>query len=485
MNRYLNMLAGAVLALAPLSCGNPDDDIPGRVEEDKPVVEVKYNDLGFAPHKDGDPFDTYEGLVMAGYQGWFCAPGCGCPHNRFYHYQENGYFEPGVLKNSIDFWPDTAEYDITYETKFTMPDGSPAKVYSPYDESSVMTHFKWMQEYGIDGVYMQRFVAEAVDNPNSQSHFNKVLDNAMAASNKYQRAICVMYDLGGFRSTASRSVDALVKDGCDIYDKYQLGDRSVQKYYLHENGKPLIALWGVGFNDNRPYTISEIKEVCDRFKEKGYSIMLGVPTGWRTLSGDCLHDKAITELIKESDVFFPWFVGRYDYNSYDNFLQNNIKADIKWAQDNGKVYAPLCFPGFSWTHMRPHSAPYSRMKGDFLWKQAYGSIVAGAKCFYIAMFDEVDEGTAIFKVLNKRNVPSNDPLKDYYVFYDGSECRIRSTQKTDLTGNQWCELASSLNIGFQGIDDDLETDHYLWLTGQIRKMLRGEIPLSAQQPKRN
>ena len=101
------------------------------------------------------------------------------------------------------------------------------------------------------------------------------------------------------------------------------------------------------------------------------------------------------------------------------------------------------------------------------------------------MFDEVDEGTAIFKVLNKRNVPSNDPLKDYYVFYDGSECRIRSTQKTDLTGNQWCELASSLNIGFQGIDDDLETDHYLWLTGQIRKMLRGEIPLSAQQPKRN
>ena len=38
MNRYLNMLAGAVLALAPLSCGNPDDYIPGRVEEEKPVV---------------------------------------------------------------------------------------------------------------------------------------------------------------------------------------------------------------------------------------------------------------------------------------------------------------------------------------------------------------------------------------------------------------------------------------------------------------
>ena len=39
-----------------------------------------------------------------------------------------------------------------------------------------------------------------------------------------------------------------------------------------------------------------------------------------------------------------------------------------------------------------------------------------------------------------------------------------------------------MNIKFNGIDDNLQSDHYLWLIGQARKMLRGEIPMSATQP---
>jgi len=478
--RFLLLAAFAVFACTP------DDEIPDRVDPGKEDPKEVYNDLGFTPHKDGEPYDTYEGLVMCGYQGWFCTPDCGCVHHAWYHYQENGTFEPGVLKNSIDFWPDTSEYDITYETKFTSPDGSKARIYSPYDESSVMTHFRWMKEYGIDGVYMQRFVGEVVDNPNGKSHFDKVLEHAMKASNEYGRTICVMYDLGGFRSNDKRSVEALVADASAIYDKYDLSNRNKQKYYLHENGKPLIAMWGVGFNDNRPYTYDEVEEVMDKLKEKGYSVMLGVPTNWRKLSGDCLSDKHLHDLIKKSDVFFPWFVGRYDNSSYDSF-KSLIKEDLKWAQDNKVVYAPLCFPGFSWTHMAPQSSSYTRAKGDFLWKQGYNSIAMGAKCFYIAMFDEIDEGTAIYKVLNKKDVPSNQPDagKDYYIYYNGSKCTIwGSKPKTDLKSGEWCELCSSLNIPFQGIDDDLPTDHYLWLTGQIRAMLRGEIPMQQKQPSR-
>jgi len=481
MKKFICILAAALTVVA---CGTKEDDIPDRIDPGKGDKTEKYNDLGFTPHKDGDPYNTYEGLVMAGYQGWFCTPTCGCNHKCWYHYQENSQFKPGVLKNSIDFWPDTEEYETTYETAFTLPDGSKAPIYSPYDKSSVMLHFKWMKEYGIDGVYMQRFVGEVVANPNGKSHFDKVLDNAMDASNTYQRVICVMYDLGGFMSNSSRNVDALVADAIDLYDRYDLSDRTKQKYYLYENGKPLIALWGVGFNDNRPYSYADVESVMDQLIEKGYSIMLGVPTHWRTLSGDCLSDKKLHELIKKADVFFPWFVGRYDNSSYDNF-KSLIPSDLKWAQDNKKVYAPLAFPGFSWTHMAPQSQSYTRAKGEFLWKQGYNAISMGAKCFYIAMFDEIDEGTAIFKVLNKKDVPSNQPDPDYYVYYNGSKCTIwGSKPKTDLKTGEWCELCSSLNIPFQGIDDDLPTDHYLWLTGQIRAMLRGEIPMQSKIPTR-
>lgn len=33
-------------------------------------------------------------------------------------------------------------------------------LYSPYDEESVDLHFKWMKEYDIDSVHMQKFVGE-------------------------------------------------------------------------------------------------------------------------------------------------------------------------------------------------------------------------------------------------------------------------------------------------------------------------------------
>lgn len=484
----MNKFRGLVLLVAPLafllSACEPEEVIPGRIE--KPDVEEKFNDLGFAPHKDGEPYDSYEGLVMAGYQGWFGCPGDGCSHgNQFYHYQENGTFKPGVLQNSIDFWPDMSEYEKGYDTEFKYPDGTTATIYSAYDESSVLLHFKWMKDYGIDGVFMQRFVAEVVDNPRGKDHFDKVLQSAMKGSNEYQRAICVMYDLGGFMSNSKRNIDAVYNDACDIASKYNLFDRKAgQKYYLYQSGKPMIVLWGVGFSDGRPYSIADCTTLVKKLKQKGFSVMLGVPTYWRELRNDCLSDKSITELIKSVDVIMPWFVGRYDYNGFDNF-KPLIKSDISWCQTNKVGYAPLCCVGYSDRNMHPNNAPVDRMGGKFYWKQAFHCIESGAKMLYIAMFDEIDEGTAIYKVCRKSEVPSNEPLSDYYVLYREGKYSKRSTPfEGDLLGNDWCRKASEMGITFQGIEDELQSDYYLWLVGQSRAMLRGEIPLKSTLPVR-
>lgn len=449
------------------------------IEDDDPA----YADVDFSKD-DRDSYDTYEGLIMAGYQGWFCAGKSDCAHSSFYHYQgESSSFRPGPLRNTIDLWPDVSEYEVTYEApEFQTPDGKNARVYSAYDKSSVLLHFKWMKEYGIDGVFMQRFLTETCNNKASGiTHFDKVLDNAMEASNKYKRAISIMYDLSGCNQS---SIENMVSDAKILYDKYSLGTRNKQQYYLYENGKPLLAIWGVGFA-GRTYD-QYLPDAVRRLKEIGFSIMLGVPTYWRTGSSDTYikgskEYEILMDLIEQSDVIMPWFVGRYTPASYSGFTPN-IAADIKWANEHGVKYAPLCYPGYADRNMHPANSVMDRSRGKFYWNQLSYCISAGAKMIYVAMFDEIDEGTAIFKVMKKKNVPDNTPSSSYYVNYIGGAYSTSSSQKTGLSGNDFSKKAEDLGVEFQGIENDLPTDHYLWLTGVARSMLRGSTPLSKDLP---
>ncbi len=469
-----------------LACSNGEDVIPEAVKPHEPpsIPEYVFNEPDFVPHKEGEPFDSYRGLVMTGYQGWFCAPGSGCSHEshkntEWYHYRNNEIFEPGPLRSSIDLWPDMREYEVKYSTNsFIHPNGEKAQVYSNYDKSTVMLHFKWMKEYGIDGAFVQRFVGEVIDNSRGKDHFDTVLEHTMEASNTHQRAISVMYDLSG--STPEKMSKVLI-DAQDIMEKYQLKDRTKQKFYLHQNEKPLITIWGVGFNDGRSYSLDDVETLMNGLKEKGFSIMLGVPTYWRERRNDALSDLKLHDLIKAADVIMPWFVGRYDHSSYPDF-HSLIEQDIVWSNINNVEYAPLCFAGYTFRNSRPNGRVISRNRGQFFWSQIYHTIKSGAQMLYIAMFDEIDEGTAIYKCLNQSDVPSNKPDKDYWVLYKSGDFSIKSSEVTGLTGDDWCKLASSLDVTFQGYEDGLPTDHYLWLTGQGKKMLRGEIQMTPSLP---
>ncbi len=492
------MVAGLLLASMAAGCGDDKNlYIPPALDElepENPKDDV-YNEISFTPHVEGQPYDSYKGLVMAGYQGWFGTPGDGCPHadhsnTAWYHYRESNVFKPGVLNNSIDFWPDVSEYPVKYDVPdFKYPDGTTAQVYSAYDESSVLLHFKWMQEAGIDGVFMQRFVGEVINNPDGKAHFDHVLEHAMKGSNQYQRAIAVMYDLGGYNTkdpNSATGTSALLADLAELESKYHFTNRDAgQKFYLYHNGKPLIALWGVGFPDKESsYGITDIDALVDQVKGMGFSVMLGVPTYWRSGINDAISDPMLKEVIKKADVIMPWFVGRYSMDNYSSF-HTLISDDINWCRNEGVDYAPLCLPGSSDLHMHPNNGRQPRLGGKFFWSQLHYCIKAGAEMIYVAMFDEIDEGTAIFKCLNESKTPSNVPAEDYWVLYRGGNYYKRTSDYTgDLGPNDWCRKASEMNIPFYGIEDDLPTDHYLWLTGQARKMLNAEIPMTETLPER-
>ena len=373
-------------------------------------------------------FKSIRNLVMAGYQGWFNTPEDGAGLG-WKHFEKEKEFKPG--KCTIDLWPDVSEYEKTYETAFKLPDETPAKVFSSYDASTTDLHFKWMKQYGIDGVFMQRFVV-SIRNQKGKDNYNKILNNAVLSAEKYDRAICLMYDLSGMEAGED---DILIRDWKELCEKYKLVSRN-NNHYVYHHGKPLVAVWGIGFNDRRKYGYEQVKKIIDFLKSEGCSILVGVPTHWRTLTIDAVSDTRLLELVKQADIVHPWLVGRFDNNTYEPY-RKSIEEDIKWCKANGKDYMPVLFPGFSWHNMKK-DAPQNmipRLGGRFFWKQVKGAVDAGAESLYLAMFDEIDEGTAFFKCTNTPPVGESS-----FITYEGEA-----------------------------------PDHYLWLAGEAAKYLRGEL----------
>lgn len=379
-------------------------------------------------------YNSYRGLIMAGYQGWHNAEGDGA-NRGWHHYEKQGVFKPGYTND--DLWPDVSEYEKTYPTAFKFDDGTTAYLYSAYDSSTVATHFRWMKEYGLDGVFMQRFVSE-IRNPSGLKHFNKVLSSAMDAANRYDRAISIMYDLSGMDKGQEEIVLSDIKK---LAAEYNLFDHAQNPSYLYHNGHPLVAVWGVGFNDHRRYGLPEANKIVDGLKKMGFSVLIGVPTNWRKLEKDTEKDPGLHDLIRKCDVVMPWFVGRYNEENYPKF-HSLIKKDIAWAKQNHVDYAPLCYAGFSWHNMHyPHTGTFfvNRNKGSFYKKQLDFAIENGAQMIYIAMFDEIDEGTAIYKIARK--VPTPVPGSEFVPLEEG----LSSDFYLKMTGEAAARLKTKLN----------------------------------------
>jgi hypothetical protein len=80
------------------------------------------------------------------------------------------------------------------------------------------------------------------------------------------------------------------------------------------------------------------------------------------------------------------------------------------------LWLPVVYPGFSWDNLQkkpPGSTNIPRRGGRFLWEQFHMLSKLGADSVCVAMFDEVDEATAIFKVSN------SPPTQAHFLTYEG------------------------------------------------------------------
>lgn len=393
---------------------------------------------------------TMTGKVLFGYQGWFGAQGDGSARDGWRHWSPN--VTPAAGNVTFEMWPDLSEWSASelYTTSFTYSDGSPAGLYSAYDGSTVDRHFRWMREYGIDGVFLQEFTSELTVGSRGREFRDQVTRNVMSSASTHGRVWAVMYDISG---TDPGEIVSRIREHWSFVVNTLRATASDR--YLHHRGRPVVSIWGLGFT-SRSATPAIANELLDYFQSgapaaERATVMGGIPSRWRTLDGDSVSDPAWGAVYRRFDVISPWMVGRYATDDeVRSFRTARIEPDLVAASAAGADYLPVVWPGFAWSNLMPgrpmNQVP--RRGGRFAWTQIYEFISAGAPMLYGAMFDEVDEATAWYKI-----------------------------SATDADGPR---EGSFLALDADG--ESLASDFYLRLAGAASQALRGDIPLGPTPP---
>jgi hypothetical protein len=149
------------------------------------------------------------------------------------------------------------------------------------------------------------------------------------------------------------------------------------------------------------------------------------------------------------DILSPWTVGRYSSDMEADLYKLNMIQDMAAATACGVEYMPVVFPGTAFHN--DSGTPFNqipRRGGNLYWRQVYNAVSIGVPMIYNAMFDEVDEDTAMYKVA--------------------------ATANDQPAG---VDLVAMNADGY-----NLPSDWYLRLAGSAAQMLRGEIPLTQTIP---
>lgn len=386
--------------------------------------------------------ETLRGKILAGYQGWFRTPGDG--QNLGWHHwsRDRNHLTPETV--TVEMWPDMSDY--TDEEKypvegFTYPDRSQAHLFSSANARTVLRHFEWMKSCGIDGVWMQHFVVDFPNAPGRSLHASRreVIRHVSRSAKLTGRAWALTFDMTGTK--ADQVFDLLAAEWKSVVDEGLTRDGR----YIHQDGKPVLMLFGFysrpGANDMTPEVANRL---MDHFQAAGpYQAYLGGAGEWYWRRNE---DPAWQKVFRRFDAWSPWNPGHYGKNR-----EGEKQAGTGyWAEDkvecerHGVLWIPTLYPGFGWDNLKKKDAGSTaipRRGGRFLWEQFHELSRIGADTAMVAMFDEVDEGTAIFKVTN------TPPVQGNFNTYEG-----------------------------------LPSDWYLRLTGEATRLLRAGKPLPEAIP---
>lgn len=358
---------------------------------------------------------TIQDKFLVGYQGWFTCNGDGEPldpnHHGWLHWFDKPIPDGG--RPNTDLWPDVSDYspsELYPAPGLKNADGEQMFLFSSRHSKTVRRHFHWMALHGVDGAFLQRFAGQCDIEAGSAMRRirDEVGDRVREAAEAEGRVFAIMYDVSGVHPDKIQRVLEqdwmhLVRDKC-ILDSPN---------YLREKGRPVIALWGFGFN-GRNHSPAIVRSITNFFRSStpgGAYLMAGVPGHWRTSTSDSDPDPEFLRVwTEEFDALSPWTVGRYgNEEDAERWGNEKVKQDFDFLKQRGDEgqkrvdYIPVVLPGGSGYNLSRGQwglNDIKRNEGRFLWKQIYAARHAGVRIIYGAMWDEYDEGTAFMPVVS-------------------------------------------------------------------------------------
>ncbi|XP_031627733.1 uncharacterized protein LOC116343669 [Contarinia nasturtii] len=365
------------------------------------------------------PVGDVVGKLVVGYQGWFATPFDGSPRRSWVHWTirsgPNGSTPPSTGNCKFELYPDVREYLQLYQTGLAaLGNGQPANLFSSWNQLTVNTHFSWMQTYNIDTAALQRFGSDLVF-PLAAQQMNGVAFNVQRAAETYGRKFFVMYDLSGWTNFTTQLMPDFNSTVINLMQS---------PAYARQNGKPVICIWGIGFGEpggNRPNNPTGTQNIINQLKTN-YYVMCGVPHTWRTNDGISLP--AYASVYRSCNMIQPWTVGTYGTIETAKLYATREGADLQECRNLGIDYQPVVFPGFAWSNWNggPRNV-IPRNNGTFMWQQFKNIRSLQCPNVYVAMFDEYDEGTAIAKAAETKQMAPRD---QYFLTLDEDRGRLSS-----------------------------------------------------------
>jgi hypothetical protein len=442
-----NDWATAIIPITDASFNNMMNGVAdfrmGYGSEDNYIKEIKVykstlDPLAQAiPAKPNSAISEFKNKSFAGYQIWHKAGPTAADWN---HWSYGVVPAAGFhINEDVASFPNLAEYPNTdtYATNFaSLGNGNATRLYNDADANIINRQMNWCQTAGLDGVAIQRFVGAPLGKSvtiTTQSH----LSNVKTACEATGRLFYICYDLNG------TDADILTRLQTDwVFEIEQIRALTSSPNYATVSGKPVVELWGVGYN---MATSAQCASLISFFQSRGCYVIGGVPDAWRTAPG-----AGFAPVFKSLNAVSPWTIGIYNtIAGANNYLTNNLTPDKNYCATNGMDYLPVVFAGAAnWVNSDYTLSQTDRVGGKFLWQQVYNAKNAGLTSVYLAMLDEFEESTNLI-----------NGAVDYF----------------DIPTDQYFETFAKDGVW-------TSPDYYLRLAAKAAQMLRGDIAVTSTIP---